>query len=702
MHFLVYFAPTGERTIYHNEENVEKLKVQDLIDWISERFHFETSNGEIDNRRLSLLYENTEIQPTWFVQDINIRFGATVRCVVIEVLLEITKTKLAYRIPEYRLFLPIRNETFDVFDSTLHPIETTILQLRVVASRKSGLPLSAFRLINDRNNELFDHIRLSQYDIDFRATLDIQTWTGWSDFFTYAMKGYTKAVLKLLSSDELVRQYMLQVALYIAAHYGNVDLARALLQAGARADRPVGHHPSRQWCSSESPHPEYFRCPVHEAITSQQVGIVLLFGCREASIFLKPDGYGVKPWRLALRQEVSEKQREIALFILSKQFGDVQLSNNITLPHRHIYAFKQWAERARERVYAKHGLSFSSLKRKPLIKNGESLLGYKVLVDGFNNDFQDYYSTAEYAKEKVRPAYVVLDEREKNRLKNIETQMKNFITSGPTPAKQVAVNLTSNHSIKGAIPSDAITHTGGTNVGKKLWTMVANYYHLESFLLRNAIDLIEASLITDESTPPPNRQNAQGLAPLAASRVSSSISSNSTANAYLPIRIRLFVERFRLIKEMMYNADKDGRTLRHLSGVEWARVKRGQGNEWQTQRASTGHVLKAKQSQAKLKAKKKAVTIRLPDIRQESSSGKIPLPKDRHKVDYRFILRGNDRLYHEIMYDWERAADLKLPSLSIRSLTEATKFQRKSWMRQVGAALQFSRNRTRRVFQRVT
>ena len=42
------------------------------------------------------------------------------------------------------------------------------------------------------------------------------------DFFSYS--GYTKAVLKLLSSDELVRQYMLQVALYIAAHYGNVDL----------------------------------------------------------------------------------------------------------------------------------------------------------------------------------------------------------------------------------------------------------------------------------------------------------------------------------------------------------------------------------------------------------------------------------------------------------------------------------------------
>jgi hypothetical protein len=70
------------------------------------------------------------------------------------------------RIPDYRLFLPIRNEMFDVFDSTLHPIETTILQLRIIASHKSGLPLSAFRLVTDsKNNELFDHVRLSQYDI---------------------------------------------------------------------------------------------------------------------------------------------------------------------------------------------------------------------------------------------------------------------------------------------------------------------------------------------------------------------------------------------------------------------------------------------------------------------------------------------------------------------------------------------------------
>lgn len=79
------------------------------------------------------------------------------------------------RIPDYRLFLAIRKETFDIFDSTLHPIETTILQLRIIASRRSGLPLSAFRLVTEKNTELFDHVRLSQYDIGENLTREKPT-----------------------------------------------------------------------------------------------------------------------------------------------------------------------------------------------------------------------------------------------------------------------------------------------------------------------------------------------------------------------------------------------------------------------------------------------------------------------------------------------------------------------------------------------
>jgi len=171
-------------------------------------------------------------------------------------------------------------------------------------------------------------------------------------------------------------------------------------------------------------------------------------------------------------------------------------------------------------------------------------------------------------------------------------------------------------------------------------------------------------------------------------------------NAYGPIRIRLFTAQFSLIKEMIYKPDKDGRTLRHLSGVEWARVRRGQNNAWQTKRASTAVKSKDKHKQTKIKKEEKSIIIELPDIqRGESSSARIPLPKERRKVDYRFILRGNDKLHKEIMYDWEKTARCTLPSLSVQSLTEASKFQRKSWIRQVDIGIQFAINHSRRTFK---
>lgn len=153
----------------------------------------------------------------------------------------------------------------------------------------------------------------------------------------------------------------------------------------------------------------------------------------------------------------------------------------------------------------------------------------------------------------------------------------------------------------------------------------------------------------------------------------------------------------------MYKPDKAGRTLRHLSGVEWSQVRRGQNNAWETQRASTALTAKKKEQLRKMKTKKKTVRLRLPDIqRGESSSAVIPLPRERPKIDYRVILRGSDKLYHETMYNWERTVGVTLPSLSIQGIGEATKFHRKSWMRQVDMAIQFATNRNRRVFQSVS
>ena len=151
---------------------------------------------------------------------------------------------------------------------------------------------------------------------------------------------------------------------------------------------------------------------------------------------------------------------------------------------------------------------------------------------------------------------------------------------------------------------------------------------------------------------------------------------------------------------MMYKPDKDGRTLRHLSGVEWARVRAGQNNAWQTQRASTAQNKKNQHKRTRLKDEKKSLVNDLPNIeRMGSSSAKIPLPRERRKVDYQFILRGNDKLYRETMYDWEKSARIPLPTLSIQCLTEASKFQRKTWIQQVGTAVHFATNHSRRTFE---
>ncbi len=45
----------------------------------------------------------------------------------------------------------------------------------------------------------------------------------------------------------------MRVALYIAAFYGNQELATTMIQMGVRADKPVGEHPCRQWCQKITP-----------------------------------------------------------------------------------------------------------------------------------------------------------------------------------------------------------------------------------------------------------------------------------------------------------------------------------------------------------------------------------------------------------------------------------------------------------------
>lgn len=52
-----------------------------------------------------------------------------------------------------------------------------------------------------------------------------------------------------------------QVALFIAAHFGHVDLALSLMKQGIRPDEAIGDHPSRLWCRT----PEWSHIDSHKA-----------------------------------------------------------------------------------------------------------------------------------------------------------------------------------------------------------------------------------------------------------------------------------------------------------------------------------------------------------------------------------------------------------------------------------------------------
>ena len=254
--------------------------------------------------------------------------------------------------------------------------------------------------------------------MDRYGRLILETWIGMESFLNSCIRGYHKHVIKLMSSDEIIRQYQAKVALYLAAHYGHYDLANSMMNLGARPDRPVGEHPSRQWCAElSSMKPEYLKCPIHEAVRSGQLKIVTLFS-KDLWVLQEKDGFGVLPWRLALRNDHKDpvknaNQKDVARFLLANQFSArVKLFSNFTISNFLYYKLKSWADRAKQRVLVSHGLSRTSYKKKPFQLG--ALIGYKVLIDGYNNNFKDYPSMVDEIQSKNSLIYFKDEEEKKN------------------------------------------------------------------------------------------------------------------------------------------------------------------------------------------------------------------------------------------------------------------------------------------------
>lgn len=80
-------------------------------------------------------------------------------------------------------------------------------------------------------------------------------------------------VVSQISQEEIAGRYQMKVALFLAAHFGHVDLARAMLRQGIKASEPIGYPPQRMWCN-ENGHIESKKAAVHQAVLMGQLGVL--------------------------------------------------------------------------------------------------------------------------------------------------------------------------------------------------------------------------------------------------------------------------------------------------------------------------------------------------------------------------------------------------------------------------------------------
>lgn len=118
--------------------------------------------------------------------------------------------------------------------------------LKSVVSRKIGLPYSAFRLTTKAGVEMFPSTMLIDHGVQIGDTVIVETWDGFNDLLNLAIMGFTEQALNTVATnDDALARYQMKTLLYIAAHYGHVDLASACIRQGLKADEPVHEHPSR-------------------------------------------------------------------------------------------------------------------------------------------------------------------------------------------------------------------------------------------------------------------------------------------------------------------------------------------------------------------------------------------------------------------------------------------------------------------------
>ncbi|XP_073332563.1 protein ANKUB1-like [Pagrus major] len=385
----------------------------DMKQMVKETFLVQLSDDKQVRQYLELSYGGAALQDSWALSDVGITSGSAIRCLI--------KTE---RRPVMCVFNAVTGETLPIMGSKAL-LHTSVARLKTVVSMQSGFPVSAFRLSTSTGVQLYDCNQLQDYDIKIGITLRLDTWDGWVEFLQGCLRGHRYTVQSHLSEKKPVMRFQLQVALYIAASLGHLDLADWLLERGMHAEEPVGVHPYRQWCH-QTAHQDTGKCPIHIAAESSQLLILKLFITKNPLMLACRDPAGRDPLKVALQRG----HRDCVRYLANKLCSVVSLPN-MSLPMRIYLQVKLWVSLGQKRA--------ASNRCQGTCAAFKARVGDTLLVDGFDQPIMS---------SKSRKAVTKRSRGLKAKALQSLTPISNLLSPSYLPSKTAPPRLPALQSVK--------------------------------------------------------------------------------------------------------------------------------------------------------------------------------------------------------------------------------------------------------------
>ncbi|KAM8953147.1 protein ANKUB1 [Pelodytes ibericus] len=331
--------------------------VDDVKQMIKDSFHIQLSDDKHGRRFLELQYAGGVLRDEWVLTDVGITLCSTIKCLLKE------EDK-----PALYVYNAVTKEKVPIMED-IGLLTTTISRLKTLISMKCGFPVSVYCLRTLQGKEMYNCNILSDYKLDIGSTLRLDVWDGWKEFLHACVLGHTHNVQRYLLKEEAVLRYQQRTALYMAAHFGHLELAEWLQRRGVRADEAVGVHPYREWCC-ETDHPDIAKCAIHAASEAGQLLLLKAFISHNVLCLHCQNPLGQTPLQICIRHG----HKECVLYLIMKIWSLVSFPK-ISLPMCIYIKMKKWLLVAQKKISATKKLKWAAVFK--------TRVGDTLVVDGF-------------------------------------------------------------------------------------------------------------------------------------------------------------------------------------------------------------------------------------------------------------------------------------------------------------------------------